>query len=168
MNVLHTGEQVGELGEFVIVRGKKRARAGLPLKMLDDGPGDGEAVESGGAATDFVKQDKTRRRRMVQDRSDFAHFDEKRRTAASEIVARPNAREDAVGNRELRLTRRNEGAHLGHENDQRRLAKVSGFAAHIWTSDQQQLLAAGIEAEVVGNEALALLAEKLFDDRMAA
>src|SRR5215469_14111043 len=95
MNVLHTGEQVGELGEFVIVRCKKRARAGLPLKMLDDGPGDGEAVESGRATTDFVKQNKTRRRRMVQDRGDFAHFDEKGRTAAREIVARPNAREDA-------------------------------------------------------------------------
>ena len=57
VNVFNAGEQIGELGEFVIVRGEERARARVCLQMLDDGPGDREAVESRRAAAHFIEQD---------------------------------------------------------------------------------------------------------------
>ena len=42
VDIFHAWQKVGELGEFVIVRGEKRARARVLLQMLDDGPGDAE------------------------------------------------------------------------------------------------------------------------------
>ena len=136
--------------------------------MFDDGPGDGEAVEGGGAATDFVEKDEAGRRGVVKDGGDFAHFDEERGAAAGEIIAGADAREDAVGERKFGAARGNEGAHLSHQDDESGLAKVGGLAAHVGSGDQKELLAAGFEAEIVGNEALAFLAEEFFDDGMAA
>src|SRR5690606_8946510 len=48
---------VGEIGELVIVRGKKGAAADAIVQMLGDGPGDGQSVEGGGAAADFIEDD---------------------------------------------------------------------------------------------------------------
>ena len=134
--------------------------------MLDDGPGDGEAVEGCRAAADFVEQDQARRRGVIQDGGDFAHFDEKCRAAAREIVGGADAREDAVGDGKLGLACRNERTHLRHQHNQRGLAKIGGFAAHVRAGDEQELLAAGIEVQIVGNEALAALAQEFFDDGM--
>ena len=53
MDVFDGGEKVGEFGEFVIVRGEESAGACVFLQMLDDGPGDAEAVECGGATADL-------------------------------------------------------------------------------------------------------------------
>ena len=104
----------------------------------------------------------------MEDGGDFAHFDEEGGAAAGEIVAGPDAREDAIGEREAGAARGHERAHLGHQDDERGLAKIGGFAAHVGSGDQKELVAAGFEAESVGNEALALLLEEFFDDGMAA
>ena len=162
------GEEIGELGEFVIVRGEEGASASVLLQMLDDGPGDREAVEGGGAAADFVEEDEAGGSGVVEDAGDFAHFDEEGGAAAGEIVGGADAGEDAVDQRELGLAGGNEGAHLRHQRDQRGLAEVGGLAAHVGAGDQQELLAARLEAEIVGDEALAALAEEFFDDGMAA
>jgi len=58
VDVFYGGEKVGEFGEFVIVRGEKGAGASVFLQMFDDGPGNGKAVERGGAAADFVEEDR--------------------------------------------------------------------------------------------------------------
>src|SRR5262249_39280922 len=151
----------------MVVRGEQRASASLFLEVFDHGPGDGEAVESGGTAADFVEQNEAGRCRMAEDGGDFGHFYEEGGAAAGQVVAGADAREDAVGDGKFGLPRGNEAAHLGHKNDERRLAQVSGLAAHVGAGDEKKLLAARFEAEIVGNEALAFLAEKLFNDRMA-
>ena len=168
MNVLHAGKKIGQFRQFVIVRGEKRTRARVFLEMLDDSPGDGEAVKRGGAAANFIKKNEAGGGRVIKDGRDLAHLDQERRTASREIVAGPDAREDAVGDGKFRLARGNERAHLRHKNNQRSLMKVRGLATHVWTGDEKQLLAARLEAEIVGNEALATLAQKLFNDRMSA
>src|ERR1700687_1108159 len=127
------------------MRGKERARAGMFLQMLYDGPGDGQAVECGGAASDFIEQDEARRRRVIEDRGDFAHFDEKCGAAASKIIASPNAREDAVNDGQLGLPRGNEAADLRHQDDKRRLPEIGGLAAHIRAGDEMKLLARRLE-----------------------
>jgi len=71
VDVLHAGQKVGEFGEFVIVGGEKSAGTRVFLKIFDDGPGDGEPVEGGGAAPDFVKEHETRRGRVIEDARDF-------------------------------------------------------------------------------------------------
>src|SRR5262249_48361789 len=59
-------------------------------------------------------------------------------------------------------------AHLRHEDDQSSLTEIGGLAAHVGTGNQKKLLPGGLEAEVVGDEALTLLAEQFLDDGMAA
>src|SRR5262249_49052817 len=117
VDILHAGEEIGEFGEFVIVRGEKGAGARVFLEVLDDGPSDGKAVEGGGAAADFVEEDEASRSGVSEDACDFGHFDEKSGTTAGEVVAGADAGKDAVGNRKLCLARGNEAADLCHEND---------------------------------------------------
>src|SRR6266571_3128250 len=136
--------------------------------MLDDGPGDGKAVERGRAAADFVEKDQARGSGVIEDGRDFAHLDEKRGAPTREIVAGADAREDAVGDGQLGLASGNEGAHLSHEDDERGLAEIGGFAAHVGAGNQKKLLPARLEAKIVGNEALAFLTQKLFDDGVAS
>ena len=168
MNVFHRGEQVGEFGEFVIVGGEEGAGASVLLEMLDDGPGDGEAVEGGGAAADFVEEDEAGRGGVIEDGGDFTHFHEKSGTATGEIIAGADAGENAVGKRELGLTRGNVATHLGHEDEERGLAEVSGLAAHVGAGDEKKLLTPGFEAKIVGNETLTFLLQQFFDDGMTA
>ncbi len=113
--------------------------------MLDDGPSDGEAVERGGAAADFVEQNEARGRGVIEDGSDFGHFDEKCRAAAREIVASADARKDAVDDGQLGLARGNEAADLGHQDDERGLAQIGGLAAHVGPGNEQKLLARRLE-----------------------
>src|SRR5690349_390066 len=150
VDVLHAGKQIGEFREFVIMGGEKRACASVLLEMLDDSPGDGEAIERGSAAAHLVKQDKAGRSGVIKNGGDFAHFDKKRGAAAREIVARANARKYAVGDGKLGLARGNERAHLRHENDERRLAQIGGLAAHVRAGNQKQLQAPRLEAKIVG------------------
>src|SRR5579885_3160225 len=101
--------------------------------MLYDGPGDGKAVESGGAAADFVQKHETLWRGVIQNRGDFRHFDEESGTPAGEVVGGAYARKDAIGDWQLGLTRGNEAADLRHQNNECRLAKIGGFPTHIGT-----------------------------------
>src|SRR5260370_23216761 len=150
------------------MRGEERAGACVFLQMLDDGPSDGEAVERGGAAANLVEQHEARGRGVIEDGSDFGHFDEERRAAAREIVAGADAREDAVDNGQLGLARGNEAADLRHQYNERGLAQIGGLAAHVGPGDEQKLLARRLEEQIVGDEALAALSEKLLDDRMTS
>src|SRR6267154_4746552 len=136
--------------------------------MLDYGPSDGEAVEGGGAAADFVEQDQAGGRGVIEDGGNFRHFDEEGGAAAGEIVAGADPREDAVDDGQLGLPRGNEAADLRHQDDERGLTQVGGLAAHVGSGDKQELLAGGLEEQIVGDEAFAALTEQLFDDGVAA
>src|SRR2546425_662385 len=127
------------------MRGEKRAGSGVLLQMFYDGPGDGEAIERCGAAADFIEKNEAGRSGVGKDAGDFAHFNEEGGAAASEIVTSADAREDAVGEWEFGLARRNERTHLRHENDKRGLTKISRLASHVGAGDEEQLLAARFE-----------------------
>src|SRR5579872_4043916 len=58
VDVFHRRQEFRKLGEFVIVRGEKRARSRMFLEMFDDGPGDAEAIEGCCSATNFVQKHK--------------------------------------------------------------------------------------------------------------
>src|SRR5579863_7650076 len=101
VDILHACQEIGKLSEFVVVRGEKRTRARVLLQVLDDSPGDREAVKRRSTAADFIQQNEARRSGVVQDGGDLAHLDEKRRAAARQIIAGADAREDAVGDGEF-------------------------------------------------------------------
>ena len=66
---------VGEVGELVVVGGEEGAALDLVVEVLGDGPGDGEAVEGGGAAADFVEDDEGFLGGVVEDEGGFGHLD---------------------------------------------------------------------------------------------
>src|SRR5260370_12884488 len=103
---------------------------------------------------------------MIEDRGDFAHFNEERRAPARKIITRSDAREDAVGNGQLRLPGGNEAAYLRQQHDQRGLPQIRRLAPHVGACNQEKLLPSGLETKIVGDEALALLPQKLFNHRM--
>ena len=72
---------------------------------------------------------------------DLGHLDHEGAAPAGEVVARAYAREDAVDHAYARAARRHVGAHLGHEDYQRRLAQVGALAGHV---------GAGYDREAVG------------------
>src|SRR5207244_6363068 len=104
----------------------------------------------------------------IEDGGDFAHLDKESGAAARKTVTWADAREDAVGDGKFGLARGNKATHLGHENNQGSLAQIRRFAAHVRAGDEKELLAAGLQAEIVRNKAFAALVEKFFDHGMAA
>jgi hypothetical protein len=130
MEVAHAREVRGEVGELVVVGREQRLGPGPAAgEVLRHRPGDGEAVEGGGAAPDLVEEDQAPRvawRRMCG----LLHLDHEGRLAAegwSEAPTRVNAIDEA----ELGLARGHEAAHLRHHHDERGLAQVGGLAAHV-------------------------------------
>ncbi len=55
IEVLNAAAGAFEVGELVVVGGKEGAAADFVMEVFRDTPGDGQAVECGGAAPDFVE-----------------------------------------------------------------------------------------------------------------
>ena len=87
------------------MRSEKRACACVLLQMLNHRPGDGQAVKGRGPTAHFVEQ------------GYLAHFHQKCRASAGQIVARADARKNPVGDRQFRLARRHKRAHLRENRD---------------------------------------------------
>ncbi len=136
--------------------------------VFDHGPGQRETVVGRGAASDFIENDEAARGSRVEDHRGFGHLDHERRAAAREIVRSADAREDAVDQRQENGIRGHPRTHLRHDCDQRRLAEIGAFAAHVRAGDDGDLVVGVIEIEIVGDETAGFFARELFDDRMAA
>ena len=162
----------GERRQLVIVGGEEGAAPVDLVEMLDRRPGDGEAVEGRGAAADLVEDDQRPRAGLVEDRRGLDHLDHEGRAAAGEIVGRADPAEQPVDDADPRRLRRHIGAGLGEDGDQRVLAEEGRLARHVRAGDQPDAprLAAALGAEraVVGDEGLALGAERLLDHRVPA
>ena len=62
----------------------------------------------------------------------------------------------------------NERSHLRENRQQRGLAKIGRFAAHVGAGDHGDELGFGMEIEIVGDEALGVFLGQLFNYGMAA
>ena len=130
-------QRLGELRQFVEMRGEQRARAVDVVEMLDAGVGDREAVEGRRAAADLVEDDERALGRLVEDRRRLDHLDHEGRAAAREIVGRADAREQPVDDADMRAPRRHVGAHLRERRDQRVLPQIGRFARHVRAGDER-------------------------------
>ena len=113
----HAGAGAGEVGELVVVGGEKRAATGDVVQMFGHAPGDGEAVEGGGAASDFVEDDEAAVGGVVEDGGGFIHFDHEGGLSAREVVARADAGEDAVDEADLGGGGGDEASGLGEKDE---------------------------------------------------
>ena len=82
------------------------------------------AVVGAGAAADLVEDDQAARRRVVQDVRRLHHLDHERALARGQVVLRADAGEDAVDQADARRLRRDEGADLRQQRDQRDLPEI--------------------------------------------
>ena len=105
-------------------------------------------------------------RRLREDGGGLDHLDHEGRTAAREIVRGADAAEQAVDDADLGAGGGDEAAGLREHGDQRGLAQEGRLAAHVRAGDQPQPVVRA-EREIVGDEALAAVAKRGFDDRMA-
>ena len=82
--------------------------------VLDRGPRDRHAVESAGAAPDFIQYYQRIGGRVREYLAQLAHLDHECGLAAVQVVARAYAREYAVGQAYVGLMRGHEAAYLRH------------------------------------------------------
>ena len=147
----------------MVVGGEQRARAGSPGDVFHRSPGDGEPVERGRPPPHFVQYEQAARRGEFEDIRHLRHLHHEGGLAAIEVVGSADAREDAVGQGDVRRGRGHKAANMRHQRDQRHLAHVGGLARHIRPGDDHHAVFA-VEMGVVGHEHRA--PQPLFDHRM--
>ena len=136
------------------------------IKVFEHRPGDGQPVKGRGSPPDFIQQNQRPLAGAVQDGGSLGHLHHKGGTAARQVVAGPDAGEDAVDHGQARRAGRHERAHLRHNRDQRRLPQVSRLAAHVGPGHQQNIVRILVQEQIVGHEALPARLFLLLDHRM--
>ena len=102
----------------------------------------------------------------MQNARQFAHLDHEGTRAAGQIVRRADAGVDAVVDAHLSAACGDEAANLCHHRQQRCLAQICAFTAHIGAGQQCEAARVG-EFQVVRHEARALRQRQL-DNWMAS
>lgn len=86
--------------------------------------------------------------------------------AAGELVAGAHTGEDAIDEADFGGGSRDEGTHLGHDDEESVLADVGGFTGHVGAGEDDDLVVGGVEVRVVRDELV--IREEAFDDGVAA
>ena len=131
LEILYPRQPIRQLGQFVVVGGKQGLGAGMRLDVFHRRPRQRQSVKGGGAAPHLIQQDERARSSGVENDRGLGHLHHKGGAAAGQIVAGPDAGEDAVHRAQARAARRHEATHLRHDHHQRRLPQISALAAHI-------------------------------------
>ncbi len=113
------------------------------MQMLDRRPRQRKPVVRRRAAAHLIQQHQRARCRRVQNRRRLRHLHHERRPPARHVIARANARIDAIHQPQPHPLRRHKAAALRHDHQQRRLAQIRALAAHVRPGDQQQRRLAG-------------------------
>ena len=96
----------------------------------------------------------------------LGHLDHEGRLAAGKVVARADARKDAVDHADARAFGRHERADLRHERDERNLTHIGGFTGHVWACDDGGAILALTHVGIVRDKEGIL--EHALDDGVAA
>ncbi len=163
VHVVHQRLAFRQNRQLEIVRREQRVGTQL-CQAFCRRPGQRQTVEGAGAAPDFIHQHQAFIGGIVQDVGCFAHFHHERRASAGQIVTGADAGEDPVNQRQLAAGGGHEAADMGQQDDQRRLAHVSGFTAHVRAGDDQHACAV-VQCQIVGHERRT---QHLLDHRVAA
>ena len=137
----------------MIVGGKQGARADYVVQVLGHCPGNGHTVVGRSSAPDLVENDKALAGRVAQDVRGLAHFQQEGGFAACQVVARAHPGKHAVAQADARRARGNETPRLGQDHTQGGLANQRRFSRHVRPGHDEDLLALGIQAQIIGHEA---------------
>ena len=87
---------VRQVGELMVMGGEQAPGTQSVVDMLTDRPGNGHAVEGGGAAADFIKENQGSVGGMAENAGGFHHLDHESRGSAGNIIGGSEACEDPV------------------------------------------------------------------------
>ncbi len=163
--IAHSREELCQLSQFMVMRGKKgeRFQLWMAVQILDDRPCNRKPIIGAGTAPDLVQNQQAARRGIIQYVSGLEHFHHEGRLPLVNGILSANARENTVNQPNFSLVSRYKTADLRHQHDQHHLPQKSGLAAHVWTGDQPNDLTI-FENGIVGNVAVAT--GELFDHRV--
>jgi len=147
-------ERQRQFGQLMVMGGEKGFGPDrfVLVEVFRHRPGDAQAVERAGPPPHLIQQDEALGGRAVQDVGRLQHFDHEGGLADVEKIHGPDPGEDPVHDAEFGAFRGDEGSHLGHQDDQRDLAEIGRFAAHVGARDDQDLIVGRVEESIVGDE----------------
>ena len=120
--------------------------------MLDNRPGDREAVVGGCPAPDLIENQKRVLRRLAENIRHLAHFHHEGGLAARQIVRGTDPRENAVDNSDIRRSGRDKAPDLRHQHNQGALPHIGRLSGHVRTGDDADPVFMIVQYGVVGDE----------------
>ena len=147
-----------ELGQLVVVGRKQGLCAGKApgREIFDHRPGNRKSVKGRSAAADFIENNQASLRRIAENVGDLRHLHHEGRLPGREVIRGADARENAVGDTDLRLGCRDKGTCLREQGNQSRLAHICGLSGHIRSRDDGNAIFLAVEQGVVFDKAAAL------------
>ena len=109
------------------------------VQMLDDRPGQRQAVEGGGAAAYLVQDHQAIGGALVKDVGGLDHLGHEGGLAACQVVAGADPGEYAIHHGNAGAVGGHEAAGLRHQHDQRHLPEIGRLAAHVGAGEQDDL-----------------------------
>ncbi len=164
--VAHSGLDVRQAAQLVEVCGEQGLGADPIVDVLGHGPGDGHTVIGGGPPPDLVEHHQAAGGGVPQDVRALAHLHHEGRLAPGEVVRGPHPREDAIQHAEGGPLRGHEAARVREQGDEGRLTDDGALARHVRPGDDDHLLLARAQPQVVGHEAAGL--QDLLHHRVAS
>ena len=123
------------------MRGKQGEGLRLVVQLTSNRAGQGQAVEGGGAAPDFVHQHQGLRRGTVQNLRGPDHLQHKGRLRIGEVVGCANAGVDSIDGPQAAGLGRHIRAHGGQQHNKCDLPHIGRFTTHVRPGDDLHALA---------------------------
>src|SRR6056300_698838 len=125
--VLHTFTSLRQISQLMVVSCKQGlgCHLGIVVQVFSHGPGDTDAVKSGGSAADLIEDNQTAWGGMVEDVGGFCHLNHERRLPAGQVVTGANPGEYSINDADMCLFCGHQAADLRHQNKQRNLTHKS-------------------------------------------
>ena len=152
VEVPDAAEFIFQFVQFMIVRGKKCL--GLErrfMQVFGNTPGDGDTIVSRSTPADLIKQYQTSLREVVDDAGCFIHFHHERTFPAAEVIGGAHPGKYLVGQRYPGGLCGNKAAHMSHQGDKRRLPQDGALTAHIGSGQDDDLLVAVVQDNIVAD-----------------
>ena len=162
VRVLHCIHDFRQGRKFEVMGGEQGKSPDVVCQVSGAGPGQGQPVVSAGAAADLVDQHQAPVGGVVQDACGLHHFRHEGGFPRGDVIDRADTGEDAVDGADYGALRRDETADMRQQRDERSLAHVGGFAAHVRPGNQQHPDGL-VQADVVGEKGIVL---QTFDNRV--
>ena len=124
------------------VRCKKCPRSGrsFSVEVFQNRPGNGVAVNGTGSSADFIQENQTPLRCIVQDVCKLQHLDHEGTLSSGKVVRCTNPRKHPVHNSDAGKACRDKRTGLRHNGKECNASHVGGFTCHVCSGENQNLL----------------------------